>query len=186
MRIIRGKNRGKFLVAPKNLPVRPTTDMAKEGLFNVVENYLDWADVRALDLFAGTGNITYEMASRGCPDVTSVDSFRDCLKFIDKTADQLGYTGIKTVLSDVPRYLQRNPQRWDFIFADPPYDYADYPALVGLALDKLPADGLFVLEHSVDHSFNDHPACFDSRRYGSVHFSYFSLEALKDGSDSES
>ncbi len=119
MRIIRGKNRGKFLVAPKNLPVRPTTDMAKEGLFNVVENYLDWAEVRALDLFAGTGNISYEMASRGCPDVTSVDSFRDCLKFIDKTADQLRYTGIKTVLSDVPRYLQRNPQRWDFIFADP-------------------------------------------------------------------
>ena len=154
--------------------------MAKEGLFNVVENYLEWADVRALDLFSGTGNICYEMASRGCPDVTAVDSFRDCLKFIDKTAEQLGYLGIKTVLSDVPRYLQRNPQRWDFIFADPPYDYGDYPALIGLALEKLPADGLFVLEHGAEHDFIEHPACFDTRRYGSVHFSYFSLEALSD------
>ena len=176
MRIIRGKNRGKILAAPKNLPVRPTTDMVKEGLFNIVENYLDWSEVRALDLFAGTGNISFEMASRGCEDITSVDSFRDCIRFIDKTADMLQYSAIKTSFSDAERFLKKTMHRWDFIFADPPYDYPDYTGLIALALDRLPEDGLFVLEHGVDHNFTDHPACFDQRRYGSVHMSFFSLE----------
>ncbi len=177
MRIIRGKNRGKILAAPKNLPVRPTTDMAKEGLFNIVENYLDWPEIRALDLYAGTGNISFEMASRGCENITSVDSFRDCLRFIDKTAAMLQYSAISTSLSDAERFLKKSMLRWDFIFADPPYDYPSYSALISLSMDRLLEDGLFVLEHSADHDFKDHPACFDQRRYGSVHMSFFSLEA---------
>jgi 16S rRNA G966 N2-methylase RsmD len=157
--------------------------MAKEGLFNVVENYLDWSEVRALDLYAGTGNISFEMASRGCEDITSVDSFRDCLRFIDKTATQLNYGAIKTSLGDAERFLKKTMHRWDFIFADPPYDYPDYSNLIALALERLPEDGLFVLEHSVDHDFQQHPACFDQRRYGSVHMSFFSLEAQGSTSD---
>ena len=179
MRIIRGKNRGKILIAPKNLPVRPTTDMAKEGLFNVVENYLEWEAITALDLFTGTGNISFEMASRGCNDITVVDNNRDCLRFIDKTAGQLKYTAIKTSMGDALIFLRRTLRKWDFIFADPPYDYTEYPVLVSSAIDHLPEDGVFVLEHGVDHSFQAHPACFDTRRYGGVHFSYFSPEAIK-------
>lgn len=95
MRIIRGSHRAKILRAPSSLPVRPTTDMAKEGLFNILENHLTWSEVRALDLFAGTGNLSYEMASRGCPDVTAVDSYRDCVRFIQKLPNSFSFPFVR-------------------------------------------------------------------------------------------
>lgn len=146
--------------------------MAKEGLFNILENHLTWSDVRALDLFAGTGNLSYEMASRGCPDVTAVDSFRDCIRFIQKTAEQLQLP-IRTVGEDALRFVQRNPSRWNVILADPPYDFAHYPTLVDLALARLTEDGILVVEHSAATDFKEHPRFTEVRRYGSVHFSFF-------------
>lgn len=172
MRIIRGSHRGKILRAPSNLPVRPTTDMAKEGLFNILENHLDWAEIRALDLFCGTGNLSYELASRGCPDVTSVDSFRECVRFVVKTAGQLNFP-IRAVGEEAIRFLQRNPGSWDLIVADPPYDYSDYASLVDASLARLSPSGILVIEHGADTQFADHPRNTDLRRYGSVHFSFF-------------
>ncbi|MFZ9777853.1 MAG: RsmD family RNA methyltransferase [Schleiferiaceae bacterium] len=172
MRIIRGNHRGKILRAPSSLPVRPTTDMAKEGLFNVLENRVDWSDVLALDLFAGTGNLSYELASRGCPDVTAVDSFRDCTRFIAKTSEQLQFP-IRALTEDALRFLQKNPGRWDLILADPPYDFALHAEVTDAALNRLSPEGLFVLEHGADTDLSSHPQFTQLRRYGSVHFSFF-------------
>jgi len=172
MRIIRGSHRGKILRAPSHLPVRPTTDMAKEGLFNILENRVQWEDVRALDLFAGTGNLSYELASRGCPDVTAVDSFRDCTRFISKTAAQMAFP-IRAVSEEALRFLQRNPSKWDLILADPPYDFDAYASLVDACLVRLAPDGLLVLEHGAETDLSSHPQWAQVRRYGSVHFSFF-------------
>lgn len=172
MRIIRGSHRGKILRAPSNLPVRPTTDMAKEGLFNILENLVDFEEVRALDLFAGTGNLSYELASRGCPDVTAVDSFRDCIRFISKTAEQLQFP-IRAITEDAVRFVQKNPARWDVILADPPYDYDGHQTIVEAALGRLSEGGILVLEHGSETDLSELPEFFDLRRYGSVHFSFF-------------
>ncbi len=172
MRIIRGSHRGKILRAPSSLPVRPTTDMAKEGLFNILENRLQWDEIRALDLFAGTGNLSYELASRGCPDVSSVDSFRDCTRFIHKTSEQLSFP-IHAISEDALRFLQRNPAKWDLILADPPYDFAEYAALVDAAWARLAPEGTLVVEHGAETDLSSHPQFEQLRRYGSVHFSFF-------------
>ena len=172
MHIIRGSHRGKILRAPSNLPVRPTTDMAKEGLFNILENRFQWDEIRALDLFAGTGNLSYELASRGCPDVTSVDSFRDCTRFIHKTSEQLSFP-IRAVSEEALRFLQRNPAKWDLIVADPPYDFGEYATLVDAALSRLAPDGTLVVEHGADTDLSNHAPFEQVRRYGSVHFSFF-------------
>ena len=121
MRIISGTHRGKQLIAPKNLPVRPTTDFAKESLFNILNNYFFLDSIKVLDLFAGTGNISYEFGSRGCPEITAVDSHPACVQYIRKTAEALAYP-IEVVKSDVFTYLDRSLSQYDVIFADPPYD----------------------------------------------------------------
>lgn len=172
MRIIRGSHRGKILRAPSKLPVRPTTDMAKEGLFNILENYLTFEDVRALDLFAGTGNLSYELASRGCSDVTAVDNFRDCTRFIAKTAELLQFP-IRSVTEDALRFLQKNPAHWDLIVADPPYDFENHNTVAEAAIARLSEGGLFVLEHGSETDLSGLPEFYDLRRYGSVHFSFF-------------
>lgn len=172
MRIIRGSHRGKILRAPSKLPVRPTTDMAKEGLFNILENKVDFADVRALDLFAGTGNLSYELASRGCPDVTAVDNFRECTRFIIKTSEMLQFP-IRAVTEDALRFVQKNPAKWDLILADPPYDFDGHQAIVESALTRLSEDGILVLEHGSDTDLSALPEFHELRRYGSVHFSFF-------------
>jgi 16S rRNA G966 N2-methylase RsmD len=146
--------------------------MAKEGLFNILENRLEWTEIRALDLFAGTGNLSYEMASRGCPDVTAVDSFRDCTRFILKTSDQLTFP-IRAISEEALRFLQRNPAKWDLILADPPYDFSEYSALVDAALARLAAEGTLVLEHGAETDLSGHAHYEQTRRYGSVHFSFF-------------
>ena len=120
MRIISGKYKGKRLMAPKKLPVRPTTDFAKEGLFNILNNKIRFDEVSLLDLFSGTGNISYEFASRGTDEVTSVDAHYGCVKYINQISEELDFS-IKTVKSDVFKYLKTTPFTFDVIFADPPY-----------------------------------------------------------------
>jgi 16S rRNA G966 N2-methylase RsmD len=146
--------------------------MAKEGLFNILENYVDFADIRALDLIAGTGNLSYELASRGCPDVTAVDNFRECTRFIIKTSELLQFP-IRAITEDALRFVQKNPARWDLILADPPYDFEGHQASVESALTRLSGDGLLVLEHGSDTDLSSLPEFDELRRYGSVHFSFF-------------
>jgi 16S rRNA (guanine(966)-N(2))-methyltransferase RsmD len=181
MRIVAGKWRGKQIVAPKNLPVRPTTDMAKESLFNLIRNYLDFEHIRALDLFSGTGNLSYELASRGCPSITSVDSSRDCIRFIHKTATALPTDAIAPVASEAITYVKRSPSQWDLILADPPFDFERYEELIDAILtgQRLTKTGVFVLEHGPFTSFVDHPHCFDHRKYGNVQLSFFQPDPLE-------
>jgi 16S rRNA (guanine(966)-N(2))-methyltransferase RsmD len=175
MRIVAGKWRGKQLVAPKNVPVRPTTDMAKEALFNLLRNHLDFEHIRALDLFTGTGNLSYELASRGCPSITSVDQSRDCIRFVQKTASLLPTAAISAVASEATVFLKRSPAQWDLILADPPFDFDRYTDLIDAVLvgQRLTPTGLFVLEHGQFSTFEDHPHCFDTRKYGNVRLSFF-------------
>lgn len=175
MRIIRGTHQRRQIVAPSNLPVRPTTDMAKESLFNILENHLYFEDVTALDLFAGTGNISYELASRGCQRITSVDIENSCVRFIRETAAKLSMNAIVAVKSDVFRFLQMHKMQYDLIFADPPYECQHYDLLVKLVLDNnlLKEDGLFVVEHNKYIDFTEHPRFVDHRRYGKVNFTFF-------------
>ena len=121
MRIISGKHKGRNLTAPKNLPVRPTKDMAKESLFNILSNNYYFPDLKILDLFAGTGNISYEFSSRGVDDVLAIDAHSGCVDFIDKTVTLLDMN-IRTLKSDVFSFLKRNTEKFDIIFADPFYD----------------------------------------------------------------
>ncbi len=169
-------------MAPKQLPVRPTTDMAKESLFNIAQNFLDWHDTRALDLFSGTGNISFEMASRGCHQILAVDMHPGCVKFIKATAENLAFDGIQVIREDALKFVKSNWQGFDFIFADPPYDYGHYEDLVDAVLNgsNLNENGLFILEHSREVSFDEHPHCFDQRKYGNVNFSIFSAAPVSD------
>lgn len=174
-RIISGKFRGKRIAAPKSLPVRPTTDMAKESLFNILNNHFYFDEISALDLFAGTGNITYELASRGCDDIIAVDSSILCTRFMEKTIDDIGFSGIYVAHSDVDFFLQKDRKKYDFIFADPPYDYNGYEELVEKVFSKslLSEDGILVVEHHEKLSL-EHLEHFDeTRRYGNVRFSFF-------------
>lgn len=177
MRIIRGRYQRRQIIAPGNLPVRPTTDMAKESLFNILENYMDFENVTALDLFAGTGNISYELVSRDCPKVTAVDQDFGCVKFIRETALKLDMKELVPVRSDVFRFLANHPMKYDLIFADPPYDCQRYDELVSLVFDNnlLTNEGLFVLEHDKYVHFEEHPHFMDQRHYGKVNFTFFAM-----------
>ena len=176
MRIISGKNKGRKIQAPKKLPVRPTTDMAKESLFNILNNHIYFEDVSVLDLFAGTGSISYEFASRGAVSVMAIDENRHCIRFIDKTAATLQFDNLSTLQTDYEYFLRRTHQQWDIIFADPPYQMEEaYQKLPDLIFQHklLKEGGYFVLEHPAAHSFETHPHFLRERRYGRVHFSFF-------------
>jgi 16S rRNA (guanine966-N2)-methyltransferase len=178
MRIISGSRKGRIIKAPKQLPVRPTTDYAKESFFNILQNYANPIDISFLDLFSGTGNFAYEMASRGCQNIVAVDQHPGCIKFIQKTVEGLGFDAIRPVREDVLRFLRTTKMSFDIIFADPPYDFELYDELIALVLenDLLKENGFFVLEHGPRTSFEDHPLLFDFRKYGNVCFSYFQLK----------
>ncbi len=180
MRIIRGKYQRRVIHVPVGLPVRPTTDMAKESLFNILENDTDLEGLKVLDLFAGTGNISYEFCSRGCASVLAVDNHPKCTKFIEDTARLLDMQPLRVIRSDVFKFLTNLNTSYDLIFADPPYDMdaALYHELVALIFDRklLTDDGALVVEHSKKIDFMEHPHLFDLRRYGKVHFSFFSPE----------
>lgn len=175
MRIISGKNRGRQITAPNNLPVRPTTDMAKESLFNILNNYFYFDRVTVLDLFAGTGNLTYEFASREALSVTSVDSYQACTEFIRRTVDKLGYgSQVSVVKADAFLFTQRCRQQFDIIFADPPYDLENIGQIVDNVFNNklLKPDGWLIIEHSKDHDFSQHPQFYQHRKYGKVNFSF--------------
>lgn len=175
LRIIGGEFKGRKISAPSNLPVRPTTDYAKEGLFNVLNNRIDFESVKALDLFAGTGNISYELASRGCQSITCVDADFRCIKFIASTAEAFGFRQVKVVRSDVYSFLTKAKGQWDFIFADPPYDQKDTVRLPEFVFKKelLAPGGLLIVEHPERMQFNDTSRLVETRSYGKVNFSFF-------------
>jgi len=175
MRIISGIHKGKRLIAPSNLPVRPTTDFAKEALFNIINNHFDFYDINVLDLFAGTGNISYEFAARGAKQILSVDNNFACIEYIKKTADKLNFAQIHTIRTDAFSYLASCKQSWDIIFADPYYDCEKFYEIPDLVFsNKLLVEyAWLVIEHSVKTSFSGHQNLFDQRKYGSVCFSFF-------------
>lgn len=164
-------------MAPKKLPVRPTTDMAKEGLFNILNNRYDFGDLNVLDLFAGTGNISYEFASRGVQNITSVDAHSGCVGYISKTAKMLEMP-ITPIKSDAFRFLKRNQSVYDLIFADPPYnldskEFANIPELV-FANNLISADGVLIVEHGPQTTMAHCPNFVEGRKYGGSVFSFFS------------
>ena len=176
MRIISGSHKGKRLFAPKKLPVRPTTDRSKEALFNILQHQYDWSSIRVLDLFAGTGNISYEFASRGVTEVFSVDKNSHCIKFIKQTAEKLDLR-IKTIQIDALDYLSSISMNFDIIFADPPYkiDQQGYFKIVNIIFknNRLKKNGLLILEHSEQKHLELHPKFRQSKKYGSNIFSFF-------------
>jgi 16S rRNA (guanine(966)-N(2))-methyltransferase RsmD len=177
MRIISGSHKSRIIRTPKNLPVRPTTDMAKEALFNILVNHFDLEDITVLDLFAGTGNITYEFASRGAIGVTSVDTELRCVDFIRTTARNLGFEAVLSFRSDAFKYLQNTQNRYDIIFCDPPYDMQGIELIPGLVLDKmlLKEGGWLIIEHSKRTDLSAIKGFWQKRSYGNVNFSIFTL-----------
>ncbi len=174
MRIISGEFKGRPIHPPQNLPVRPTTDKAKESLFNILANNIDFEDLKVLDLFAGTGNISYEFASRGALEITAVDADFRCAKFIKTTAETLKMP-IKTIRANVFSFLSTEFAKYDLIFADPPYDLERLAEIPDLIINQniLNEDGVFILEHSSDHNFSKHPWFKNTRTYSKVNFSFF-------------
>lgn len=180
MRIISGKYKGRRIQAPKKLPVRPTTDMAKEALFNVLNNNFNFSGLRVLELFAGTGNISYEFASRGSQPITAVDGDFGCVTFIKKTATEFDFD-ITALKSDVFSYLERCKNSYDIIFADPPYHLSqnDFEKIITQIFDHeiLDEEGMLIIEHSKDTSL-EHMIHFSfAKRYGGTIFSFFEFES---------
>ncbi len=175
MRIISGQYKGRAINPPKNLRARPTTDFAKENLFNVLQNLVDFEACDVLDLFAGTGSISYEFASRGVRSVTSVEINAVHHNFIRRTAQELGIRNLYAVKANAFLYLKSCPKQFDVVFADAPYDLEGSEAIVPLVLegDLLREGGIFIFEHSKEKNFSDHPLFWQLRSYGSVQFSFF-------------
>ena len=175
MRIITGKFRGKQIRPPVNLAVRPTTDFAKESLFNILNNLVDIEGSHVLDLFSGTGSISYEFFSRGSELVTAIDIDTHCVAFINKMALSMNAENLEAVREDVFQFLRHPFGKYDLVYADPPYDMAGIDSLPDLILgsDMLKPEGLFILEHSRDHDFEQHPGFDQHRKYGNVNFSFF-------------
>ncbi len=175
MRIITGQYKGRHFDIPRTFKARPTTDFAKENIFNVLQGYIDFEGTMALDLFAGTGSISLELVSRGCKQVTSVEADRDHASFIRQCFKKLGDERDILVRGDVFRFLKSCHQKFDFIFADPPYALEDLPKIPDLILEGnlLCEDGIFVFEHGKNHDFSQHPRFLEHRSYGSVNFSLF-------------
>lgn len=174
-RIISGRLRGKIIKAPGNLPVRPTTDFAKESLFNIINNNFHFENIKALDLFAGTGNLSYELASRGCNDVVAVDLSNRCHQFIEKTAKELNFEGLKSRKANALDFVKRETREYDLIIADPPYDYEEYTKLIEAIFAKnlLSKDGMLVMEHDIRGDLSDSEYFYETRKYGKVRFTFF-------------
>ena len=175
MRIIGGTLKGLRLNPPKNLPVRPTTDMAKEALFNILQNQIEFEDIRVLDLFSGTGNISMEFASRGAEQVVSVDRSIHCVHYLKDISRQHGLMSIKAYKDDVFKYLEHETEQFDLVFADPPYDLNSIPEIAGVIFDKnlLTPGGLLIVEHQSLQNLSKHPSFVEQRAYGHSSFSFF-------------
>lgn len=175
MRVITGKYKGRRFEVPRTFKARPTTDFAKENLFNVLRSYLDFEETRALDLFGGTGSITLELLSRGCPKVVVVEQDRKHFSFIQSTLRSLQDAASIPLCGDALRFVAKCKEEFDLVFADPPYalpELAELPERV-LSRPVLRTGGIFVLEHGKNHDFSKHSCFLEHRAYGSVNFSFF-------------
>lgn len=192
MRIISGQFKGRRISPPKKLPVRPTTDMSKEALFNILNNHFNFTELRILDLFAGTGNISYEFASRGSEPILSVDADFGCVSFIKKTATEFDFN-LTAIKSDVFTFLEKNKGEYDIIFADPPYgiSQAEFEKVVTLVFEKqlLAEEGMLIIEHSKHTKLNHLEHFSFERNYGGSIFSFFEFDTVdsneKDDSEEE-
>ena len=176
MRIISGLYKGRKIVAPKKLPVRPTTDMAKEALFNILNNQYYFDDISVLDLFSGTGNISYEFASRGTENILAVDDNYGCIKFINDTSETFEMP-INTIKSDVYKFLELTKQKFTIIFADPPYNFEEnlfskIPELV-FKNELLEDEGQLIVEHSKHTNLSHIEHYSHTKNYGGNAFSFF-------------
>ena len=175
MRIIGGKLKGKVIQPPAGYAARPTTDFAKEGLFNILDNEYEFEDLKVLDLFGGTGSIAFEFASRGASRVYCVEMARENASFIKTEAQRLGLGNVTMVRDNVFDFLPICREKFDIVFADPPYALEGLEKLPDLvfASDILFPERYFILEHGGEHSFVNHPHFVKERQYGRVHFSFF-------------
>lgn len=175
MRIIGGKLKGIRLHPPKNLPVRPTTDMAKEALFNILQNLITFENLKILDLFSGTGNISLEFASRDALEVISVDQNFGCYNYLKNISKEHQLTQIKPVKADVFKFLNQETEKFDLIFADPPYDLSRIPEIATLIFEKdlLNENGVLIIEHQSMQDLSNHPNFKEKRKYGYSSFSFF-------------
>ncbi len=175
MRIITGKYKGRHFDIPRTFKARPTTDFAKENLFNVLRAYVDFEETRALDLFGGTGSITAELLSRGCQEVVCIESDRQHAAFIHNVLQLLKAENARLYATDALRFIERSSDGFDLVFADPPYRLKELPTLPERVLGSnvLRNDGIFVLEHGGNYDFKENPSFIEHRAYGSVNFSFF-------------
>ncbi len=175
MRIVSGKYKGRYIPVRKNFPARPTTDFAKENIFNVMGNHFDFEGLHILDLFGGTGSISFEFASRGSSEVITVEKDFRSYDFIKKTARALQMDQIKVIKTDVFRFIPKCSAFFDIIFADPPYELENLNVIPPLIFENnlLKENGWFILEHGKSNHFDGNEFLIDKRTYGSVHFSIF-------------
>ena len=175
MRIITGKYKGRHFNIPRSFKARPTTDFAKENIFNVLTQYVDLEEAAALDLFSGTGSISLELLSRGCSTVVSVEMDRDHHRFICECLKKLGDVHCTPLRADAFRFIKSCKKQFDLIFADPPYALKELPTIPDLIFEKglLAEGGIFVFEHGKGHDFTQHPHFIEHSSYGSVNFSLF-------------
>ncbi|MDE6061755.1 MAG: RsmD family RNA methyltransferase [Duncaniella sp.] len=177
MRIIRGKYGRRRFNVPTNITARPTTDFARENIFNVIENLVDIEGLKCLDLFAGTGAVSFELLSRGATSVTSVEKSPTQARFIEKVKHELDDRNLHLLRTDALRFIRDSSSTFDFVFADPPYDlegFADIPEMV-LNSNLLHPGSIFIIEHSKKHDFSNLPHFAQHRAYGSVNFSIFEI-----------
>ncbi len=179
MRIVSGYLKGRRFTPPTQLKARPTTDFAKEGLFNLLSNRMDLEDILVLELFAGSGSMGLEFVSRGASRVTGVEISAQHIGYIKKICQELGVNNYFLQRADVFKFIEQDSGTYHLIFADPPYQLKELPLLPQLILDKqlLHKDGIFILEHGREHHFDHHPHFVEERKYGNVHFSFFSAQA---------
>jgi 16S rRNA (guanine966-N2)-methyltransferase len=177
LRIIGGKYKGRIIGVSRSFRARPTTDFARESLFNILSNVLGFEKVKVLDLFGGTGSISFEFASRGSTSIDVVDMDAHSLRAINEMAGKLGITGLMTIKADAFRYIKSCHKKYDVIFADPPYELAALSSIPDLVFgfSLLEKDGRLILEHPKRCDFSGHPHFTDHRRYGNVNFSFFRL-----------
>ncbi len=175
MRIVSGEFKGRHFFPPKNLAARPTTDIAKEGLFDILSHRLDIEDITVYDMFGGTGGISLEFASRGCEHVTLTELNSVNYAFIRKVIDELKVSTIQTYKTDAFRFVQNSKQKFDLVFADPPYDLPKLPEIPDLIFEKelLNEGGILILEHPKEFDFSQHSHFSEHRKYGHVNFSFF-------------
>jgi 16S rRNA (guanine966-N2)-methyltransferase len=175
MRIISGTYKGRTLQGPSNLPVRPTTDFARTGLFNILNSRIDFEEVSFIDLFCGTGIISLEMASRGCQNIIALDNNRNCIQFLQHTITSWKVEGIRIIKEDAFKFLGQTQITADIIFADPPYALSNLKELPLIIIKSklVKPGGLLILEHGKEHSFEEIPQFDEVRTYGNVNFSIF-------------